>query len=165
MSYFRAGIAVKAGEDVTVLFHPQSDHHTDIRELHHIRDDDGPGATRQTPMEYRPFGALADISSYRLTFDAGVPAWWTADMTESAIRQFRREVERELREGIFRLGDLDLGDATSMGGVAMSAMAIIYKETRIKAADGGRVVRRADSPPSLIARMERGPLGRDGEAT
>jgi len=165
MCYFRAAIAIKSGDDVILKFHPRSDSHDDCRAFHHIRDDDGPGATRQTPMEYRPFGPLADISSYRLTFDAGVPAWWTADMTESAIRQFRREVERELREGIERHGDLDLGDATSMGGVAMSAMAIIYKETRIKAADGGRVVRRADSPPSLIARMERGPLGREGEAT
>ena len=82
-----SGVAVLANETITVYTSDKTDSHTEIREEFNIRDDYGPGATRQTPIELIPISGLTDISGMEFRFDDCRPGWWTDAMTDEAIRQ------------------------------------------------------------------------------
>ena len=125
MCHFRSGVGVLNMSDnmLSVKFLDGEDSHTKIRSTYYIRDDDGAGATRQTPLEYKPAKDLLDLESYELTFDAGRPDWWTEEHTEQAIRQFRADITPVIAARKWDWGGyLDLGSLTSLPeGVTLSA--------------------------------------------
>ena len=85
-----SGIAVKSGRTVVVYTSAKTDSHTEIREEHNIRDDDGPVAQYQTPIELIPVTDLFDINGMEFRFDAWRPDWWTGSMTRAATKQLHR---------------------------------------------------------------------------
>ena len=125
MCRFRSGVAVYNATDGSVKLYtlPGEDSHTKIREHYHIRDNGGPAASRQCPVEYVPHSALDHWASYEFCFDAFRPDWWTQEHTDSVIRQFQADIHRLLKRKKWNWGgDLYLDSLTSLPeGVALSA--------------------------------------------
>jgi hypothetical protein len=131
MCRFRSAEAIKTSESTVELkFVAGNDSHEVIKEEHHICDGVGAAARLHTPLEAIPGpGGLMDLNGYQLVFDAGRPDWWTDEMTESALRQFRDEIGRLLAGGptLQWGGNLDLGRVTSLPASAkLSAGGNLY---------------------------------------
>lgn len=82
-----SGIAVLANGEIRVYTSAESDSHTAIRQEFHIRDDDGPGASRQTPVELVPVRGVLRVEDMEFGFDSCRPNWWTDEYTEQATAQ------------------------------------------------------------------------------
>lgn len=123
MCQYISGVAVKDGETVRVYTLPDKDSHSDIRETYKIRDDAGPGAQLQTPVELVPVRGLDRVEDFDFVFDAERPAWWTDEMTEEATRQLFTVHQARYRDGkIVMAGNLDLSSLTSLPeGVSLTA--------------------------------------------
>ena len=129
MCRFRSAVAVYQSEsEVALKLLPGEDSHTKIREAFNIRDGLGAAASRQTPVEFVPFGALDDLDAYEFIFDAGKPNWWTDAHTDSAVQQFRREVRGLLAEKTIEYDDdLYLNSVTTLPeGVSLEAGGEVY---------------------------------------
>ncbi len=110
-----SGIAVLADGAVKVYTSKVSDSHTVIREEHKIRDDSGPGATRQTPVELVPVRGLALLAEMDFHFDADRPDWWTDEHTEQAkVQMFAAWRARWVGVRLHFSGHLDLRSLTSL---------------------------------------------------
>ena len=117
MCNFLSGIALKNGEDVTVLMSLETDSHTELRTEFKVGEDAGkPTHKLSTPVELVPIrGILAD-EDYDFVFDAGRPAWWTEEMTVSARRQMFRFIREHLlsESKLSRSGNLYLSSLTAL---------------------------------------------------
>ena len=118
-----SGIAILADGVVRVYTSRRTDSHTAIREEHHIRDDGGPGASRQTPVELVPVGGVDRLADMIFAFGDDRPDWWTDEHTDQAKAQlFAAWRERWTGTALAFAGDLDLGALTSLpAGVKLSA--------------------------------------------
>ena len=116
MCRYRSSIAVRVDDStVRLLFVDGNDSHEEIRRQHHISDGGGLLDRYQTPLEWSPAHDLLDLDSYRLTFDAGKPNWWTEAHTESALGQYRAEATPRLESLRWEWrGSLDLSGLTSL---------------------------------------------------
>ena len=114
---------MRRGDGIELLTVADSDSHTATRKAHGIREDAGGGESYHTPVEFAPYGDLADLDAYTLIYDAGRPTWLSDAMEESLIGQFRRCVQRDLDAGrICREGSLRLDKATAVPeGVTINA--------------------------------------------
>ena len=123
MCQFISGIAVKNGEAVTIYTLPREDSHTAIRAHFDIRDDGGPGASRQTPVELVPVRGFERVEEYDFIFDDGRPDWWTDEMTETAKRELFRAARARWDGKSLAMGrDVYLGRLTSLAeGVSLKA--------------------------------------------
>ena len=142
MCQYRSGVVVFNSSDGTASLKmlPGEDSHAKIRKHYHIRDDDGPGATRQTPVEYQPTKDLLDLDSYELMWDAGRPEWWTDEHTEQTVRQFRADLAPIIAARKWEwLGDLRLNDLTALPeGVTLRAKNVYYAREWHGAINQGR---------------------------
>ena len=96
MCQTRSGVAVKISESEIRIYMSDDDSHNTIREEHHLRDDDGPLASRQTPVEFVPATDLLDLDTWEFVFDDSHPDWWTDSMTEQAVRQFKADLSPKI---------------------------------------------------------------------
>lgn len=82
-----AFIATCVNDTVDIIVSNKTDSHSEIRKEFNVRDDDGVGATRQTPCELIIGGNMLSIEDTEFVFDDTRPEWWTDDMTEIVIRK------------------------------------------------------------------------------
>jgi hypothetical protein len=126
MCQTKSGVAIYLNDaEVEVKTLRGEDSHTKIREAFKIRDDDGPGAGRQVPVEYVP-GDGADIRKpgpgWKFLIDCDRPEWWTDAHTESAISQLSAAWIAEWDGNKLIYGGLDLRSLTAIPeGVTLSA--------------------------------------------
>ena len=127
MCLYRSGEAVRRGDGIELLTVADSDSHITTRKAHGIREDAGGGESYHTPVEFAPYGDLADLDAYTLIYNAGRPTWLSDAMEESLIGQFRRCVQRDLDVGrICREGSLRLDKATAVPeGVTINAGGLV----------------------------------------
>jgi len=179
MCMFISGIAVKTEDGVKVYMLDNEDSHTKVREKYNIRDDDRPGSSRQTPVEFVPVRGLEKPEDYDFRFDAEKPNWWTDDMTEAASRDMFTEAKRRMKGGKIRYdgylflssltsipkgvklsagGNLDLSSLTSIpkgvklsagGGLFLSSLTSIPKGVKLSA-EGGLDLRLLTSIPKGV---------------
>jgi len=131
----KSGVAIYLNDaEVEVKTLRGEDSHTKIREKFKIRDDNGPGAGRQVPVEYTP-GDGADIRKpgpgWEFKIDCDKPEWWTDAHTESAISQLSAAwlAEWDKNKLIYPAGgNLDLRSLTAIPeGVDVKAETTILK--------------------------------------
>lgn len=85
MCYHRSYIVT---ENCKVLSHPTSDHHTDIRQEHRIREDGLYSSTMCAAVEYRPRGNLFDPKTWELVIDEQRKVeWFGKDHREAALEK------------------------------------------------------------------------------
>ena len=98
MCQFKSGIAIQGSKskvDVRVL--PLNDNHTDIREKHHISEDNLGLSRYSTPVELVPTRLdFEDKSCWALVFDAGKPDWWVDRMTDQCIDQLLKAAKSDI---------------------------------------------------------------------
>lgn len=75
MCYHRSMIVT---EDLKVFVHPTCDHHTQIRALHHIREEGFHHTVPHAAIECNPVTDLFNIETWNKVLDEKVkPLWWT----------------------------------------------------------------------------------------
>ena len=139
MCRYRSSIAVRVDDStVRLLFVDGNDSHEEIRRQHHISDGGGLLDRYQTPLEWSPAHDLLDLDSYRLTFDAGKPNWWTEAHTESALGQYRAEATPRLESLRWEWrGSLDLSGLTSLpDGASLGAGGSLHLSALTSLPDG-----------------------------
>ena len=119
MCQFKSGIAIQKSEsEVDVRVIPLNDSHTDIREKHHISEDNLGLSRFSTPVELIPTRLdFEDKSCWALVFDAGKPDWWVDCMTDQCIDQLLKAAKSDFEavmSGEKYEKSLDLGRLTSI---------------------------------------------------
>lgn len=92
MCYHRSFIVT---EDEKVLSHPKSDHHTEIRALHKIREQGFHHTPEHAAIEFRPVSDLFNLKGWDFVVDQPVkPTWWTTRHQKAVMDRMEVELKR-----------------------------------------------------------------------
>lgn len=94
MCYHRSCVVT---EDEKVWFHPRSDHHTDIRKLHHIREEGFHATMGQVALECVPVHSLFDFAGWELKLDQPCkPNWYDTTIEKKVLDKIASDVLRKM---------------------------------------------------------------------
>lgn len=141
-------------EDYKVLSSKRSDHHTDIRKEHSIRDDMHNNKVENVSIEYRPEHELFDPSSWTFIFDGGgqltsgvKPKWWT--------KEHRDKVNEKLAQDFMKYSAID-STYVFPGELDLRALKYLNRENTTIIAEGSVFLGVELLPPSTTIISKRG---------